>query len=145
MTNLIVRAAEPSDFENILLLLKELWPNYNTPTETVRNIFSEGLNHNRSYYFVAASNSIIVGFLSITITQSLQSGKIAAIDEFIISKKHRRQGIGTQMLNCIELFVKTINCKSLELHSGLKRKESHLFYENRGFDKASYFFCKKIN
>lgn len=144
MEKITIRPANIDDFKKVFSLLKELWPKYGLDIKIVRHIFSGGIVNNFVYYFVAQKNSKIIGFISLSIINGLQQGKIATIDEFIVSRENRRQGVGKNMFNYVELFAKNKNCKSLELHSGLSRKKSHLFYESNGFEKVSYYFCKKI-
>ena len=144
MPKITTRQANIEDFKKVFNLLKELWPNYDLDIKVVKHIFSEGLASDQIYYFVAQKNNEIIGFVSLSITNSLQYGKIATIDEVIVTKKYRRQGVGKNMLNCVESFAKKIHCKNIDLHSGLLRKKAHIFYKSNGFEIVSHYFFKNI-
>jgi len=144
MKDINIRPANINDFEEVFLLLKQLWPDYDLDKEAVKNIFLNNIETQRKYFFIVQIKDSIIGLISISIVNDFRHGKIAIIDEFIVTEKFRGHGIGKNMLNYVSFFSKEKGCKSLELHSNLKRTKTHRFYKRNGFEETSKYFKKRF-
>lgn len=145
MYDVTVRAPLPEDFDRILLLLHQLWPDKELHRDELYGVFMKGLDDKRQRYLVAASQGIIVGFASLTIKNSLwMEGNLGHVDELVVDKNHRDRGIGTLLLESIIDLAKEHKCRRVELDSAFLRKDAHKFYESLGFEKRAFLFSKKL-
>lgn len=139
-----IRKLELKDMEQSFKLLNELYYNkikYNTYKEKFINCLKE----NDFYGIVAEKDGVVLGVLtSRIITRLVKSKDILFIDDLIVSKEYRRQGVGNLLLQSASNFAKEKNCGTIELKSYITNKNAHQFYENFGFKKLHYAFKKKI-
>ena len=70
----------------------------------------------------------------------LATGAILYVDDLVTLASHRSQGYGKKLLDWMLDEAKRLNCKYLELDSGLKRLDAHRFYEKHGLAKAAFHF-----
>jgi diamine N-acetyltransferase len=72
------------------------------------------------------------------------SGKYIQIGNMVVSQNQRNGGIGKKLLDFIENEGKKQNCEHFILDSRLDNKNSHLFYEQNGFEVMGYHFMKDL-
>lgn len=145
MVKIIIRAADIKDFDDIYLLLMQLWPDKELNKNDLIAVFSSGIKSQNYLYFCAELNSKAIGFCSLTYKNSLwQEGYIGYINEIVVDKSHRGKGIGTALLKAAINAAKEKGCKRIELDSAFQREEAHQFYEESGFEKRAYLFSKKL-
>jgi glucosamine-phosphate N-acetyltransferase len=141
-----IRKGTVDDFEQVFALLPQLWPNAKLNKKKIRLVFSRSVNSEHQQYLCAIERKVIVGFCSLSIRNSLwQQGFIAHIDEIIVDQAHRGQGIGTQLMTkALKIAAKT-GCARVELDSAFYRKQTHVFYDQLGFENRAYLFSKLLN
>lgn len=66
-------------------------------------------------------------------TYEFKAPKRARITELIVSKNIRSNGIGTQLLNAMEVYLKDIGCKDILLEVFAYNKNAIKFYEKNGY------------
>ena len=66
------------------------------------------------------------------------------IPELIVLEKYQNQGIGKKLIDACIALAKEKNCHRIRLESGNKRKESHQFYGNLGFEQSALSFTMKL-
>jgi hypothetical protein len=82
-----IRQCNSVDFEQIFVLLKQLWPDKTLDRDALRWVYSRGLESGFQRYLCAVENERVVGFCSLTIKNNLwQAGYLAHIDELIVKK-----------------------------------------------------------
>jgi GNAT superfamily N-acetyltransferase len=59
--------------------------------------------------------------------------KIAYLENLFVVKKERRKGIGSKLMNEMEMVLKNKGFRLLELDVYEKATDAHRFYERRGF------------
>lgn len=142
---MIIRTADIKDFDDIYLLLKQLWPDKELNKNDLMVIFSCGIKSQNYLYFCAELNCKVIGFCSLVFKKSLwQEGCIGHINEIVVDKSHRGKGIGTALLKAAINAANEKGCKRIELDSAFQRAEAHQFYEKSGFEKRVYLFSKKL-
>lgn len=135
-----------NDFPGIFRLLLQLWPNKELDREKLNELVIQGLEDQSQRYLIATHKSKIIGFVSLTIKDSLwQEGSLAHIEVLIVDKDFRNTGVGTRLVDAITKIAKENSCKGIELDSAFHRKEAHTFYESMGFKDRSYLFSKKLD
>jgi ribosomal protein S18 acetylase RimI-like enzyme len=146
MSDIIIRQADFSDFEDILSLLKQLWPKNQFDFDTTKAVFNRNLKSDYKRIICAVQDSKIIGYCSMTIKNSLwQQGLLGNVDELVVDDKYRGKGIGKKLMDSITNIAEQIECKKIELDSGLHREDSHEFYKKLGFEIRAYIFSKTIN
>lgn len=141
-----IRVSREADFNGVFLLLKQLWPDDKLSPKKTKFLFEKSLKDKKAVNLVAENNKQIIGYTLIEELSSLQSsGKVGIISAFVVDKKFRNLGVGSELLNEITKIAKRKRYVELILASSFKRKESHMFYEKSGFRKTSFLFWKKVN
>jgi glucosamine-phosphate N-acetyltransferase len=141
--NVKVRKVSVEDFNDILLLLHQLWPDKELHEKLLSKAFLDALKSGNNEYFCSEADGKIVGFCSLTIMSTLwQEGYIGYINEMIVDQNFRGQGIGTYLLTTVIEVAKKKDCRAIELASAFHRNEAHGFYEGIGFTKGAYNFTK---
>jgi glucosamine-phosphate N-acetyltransferase len=138
-----LRPCRRDDFDGVLALLRQLWPDKPLDPAALRAIFGQTLSSGNPVYLCAAENGTIVGFGSLTVRSSLwQEGNLGHVDELVVDAAHRGRGIGTQLLEGLVALAKAKGCRRIELDSAFHRDEAHRFYEKRGFENRACLFSK---
>ncbi|SFU40143.1 hypothetical protein SAMN05216480_102270 [Pustulibacterium marinum] len=73
------------------------------------------------------------------------AGKSCEADHVYIDESYRSKGLGKQLFNWIESYVKAKGCETIELNAFLHNTAGHRFYEREGFEKPGYHFVKWIS
>jgi glucosamine-phosphate N-acetyltransferase len=140
-----IRQCTSVDFEQIFVLLEQLWPDKTLDRDALRWVYSRGLTSGFQRYLCAVENESVVGFCSLTIKNNLwQAGYLAHIDELIVRKEWRGLGIGSALLAAIIGVARQAGCSRVELDSAFHRSEAHSFYQQRGFENRGYLFSKAL-
>ena len=140
-----IRNSNPQDFEDIIPLLRQLWPDKQISEERLHEVFSRSLNSPSDGLFCAELDGKVVGFCAVTILNNFwQEGYTAYLSTMVVGEKHRSQGIGKLLTEKVCEFAKAKGCGSVELDSAFHRADAHRFYENLGFQKRAYTFSKEV-
>ena len=140
-----IRDCTEQDFDQVVSLLRQLWPDVSLNTEDLRKVYQKGLNSDSENYLCATLDSEIIGFCTLVVNNSLwQQGNLGCIEELVVDEAHRGKGIGSDLLNRIIELAKSRGCRGVVLDSAFHRRTSHRFYEKRGFVSEAYHFWKKL-
>lgn len=141
-----IRECRDTDFSQILLLLKQLWPSRELDPTALRAVYTRGLMSASQRYLCAVEDGRVVGFCSLSLKNNLwQGGYLAHIDELIVDTQCQRRGIGTLLLAAISQEAVKSGCSRIELDSAFHRKEAHRFYEAQGFENRAFLFSKVLS
>ena len=127
-----IRPARRGDREGISALLKEL--GYADPIDL--NILSWVISHPEMEVFMAVDPlDRAIGMLSLSHRPQLRlRGRVATIDELIVTAAWRGKGIGRKLVQAAVARVKDLTVKRLEVATHLGREEfKRSFYEKNGF------------
>src|SRR6056297_897294 len=144
MSDLIFRKAKKSDFKDILILLKQLWPDKKLKNKQLRDVFIKRLKNKKVELFILKKENNIIGFGSLIYHNDFMHGKTGFIGEIIIEEKQRNKGYGSKLLKNLIKKAKEKDCKYIDLDSAIYRRNAHRFYKKHGFEKDAYHFIKKI-
>jgi len=142
----LVRNAEVRDFEEIVELLKQLWPEKKINVRKVKKIFLEQSAKKDSYStLVAEAKGKIVGLIIPSYRLNIHSEGVAVcIDELVVDKNCRSNGIGRALIEAGASFCRKRKIAGVSLTSAFHRKGAHIFYEKMGFEKVSFKFEKEV-
>ncbi|WP_371380034.1 GNAT family N-acetyltransferase [Sporomusa aerivorans] len=100
------------------------------------NIFGKIIN-NQDYLLLGAKDQAqrLVGSLLGILCMDMvgECRPFMVLENVIVSKRCRRQGIGREMIQYIENYARERNCYYVMMISLLKRTEAHAFYEQAGY------------
>ena len=137
-----LRPAEPGDAKALAELVTDL----GYPVDGAE-LWSriEKMPHGTYQTLVAVMENGVAGFIGLltlpVYEHPLPIGWILAL---CISPQHRREGLGTALIQEAEKYYRIQGVSDIRLHSGIHRDEAHKFYEKMGFDKSGYRFKKKL-
>ena len=139
-----IRRLVLSDMEQSYKLLNELYDN-EIEYAIFEKKYNNSLKDNNFYGIIAEENGIILGVLISRIVNRLVKSKdILFIDDLIVSKDCRSNGIGNLLLQNAINFAKKQNCGTIELKSYINNEKAHKLYEKIGFKKLHYAFKKNL-
>lgn len=135
-----IRSCTVDDIEIVYELICQL-EQCQTDYNKFKNVYTVKLNNVNNHYLLATVDNRAVGFISINNDYQLHhENKVATIEELVTDNNYRGQGIGKSLVEYAILLAKKNNCEIIELTSSFDRVKAHRFYQNNGFDKASYKF-----
>ena len=144
--NMIYRECITDDFEKLLPLFCQLWPDQQLTVEKLKKVFIKGATSDYQYYLCAETDGKIVGFCSLTVKNNLwQQGNLGHIDELVVDESFRRRGIGKKLLIRIIKVAQGMGCRKIELDSAHNRTEAHEFYGKNGFENRAVLFSKHLH
>lgn len=140
-----IRPTQPTDFEDVLVLLGQLWPDKSLDRTRLREVFDKALASQDCVYLSACEGDRVIGFCTLIIHSSLwQEGVLGHIGELIVDANCRGRGVGTAMLERAAEAARRKGCRRIELDSAFHRTAAHGFYEGLGFEKRAFLFSKSL-
>lgn len=141
-----VRTANFSDICNISDLCSQL--GYQTTQEQILERLKVLLNLPDHAIFVITyqKNQIAIGWVHVLLVQYLETEKFAEIGGLVIDHQHRKSGLGKQLMNEAENWVRDQGVSTIRLRSNTIRSEAHKFYEKIGYQnqKSQFTFVKQL-
>ncbi len=142
---IIIRPTKQEDFDEILPLLKQLWPANPINLKAARDIFTKGLASGERAYLCACHDGRIIGFCTLIVRDCLWlQGDVGYLCDLVVDQEHRGSGVGTALVEEAVAVARQHGCRRVELDSGFHRTAAHQFYENRGFEKRAFLFSRVL-
>lgn len=146
----MIKKASNKDIPNILGLLYELGrpkPKKDSDVDAFSKLVKKYLKDSDKQILIAIHNEIeIIGMVSIVFLPRLNHINFEMyIPELIVLEKYQKHGIGKKLIDSCIVLAKEEKCHRIRLESGNRRKDSHKFYLNLGFDQSSLSFTKNLN
>ena len=131
-----VRKAELADCDAILALLGqyEREPDPAPARVDVEKAFAE-FDRGPGGIFVAEAHDQLVGTFQLVISPQINHSArpFALIENVIVDRDNRRQGIGKTMMHAAIDLAEKAGCSKIYLTSGAHRPDNHAFYAACGF------------
>ncbi len=144
-TEIRIVDTKESDFEEIVILFRQLWPDKVVNSHELIKVFRKSIESENDKCLSVKQDGKTVGFCAIVFANNFwQEGTIAQISTMVVHEEYRNRGIGKKLLQSAIAIAQKRNCKKLELESSFHRKSAHGFYENNGFKKRAYYFSIDI-
>lgn len=134
-----------SDLPELAKLYADFWDEPSSVekmTETFRRIG----NDDRYQFLVVRENENIVGSLLGIFCENLYGNcnPFLVVEDVIVSKQHRRMGIGTMLIKKIEEIARSKNCENMIFVTESNRDDAVAFYTSLGFEHDKYYGFKKL-
>jgi len=140
-----IRECAIDDFEPVLRLLRQLWPDRGLDRGALEDVFRHNLGRGDQYYLCAVSGKELLGFCSLSVRKSLWGqGLLGYVDELVVDESRRGEGIGGMLLQRSLELAKNDGCSRVELDSAFHREEAHRFYEKHGFKSICLLFSREF-
>ncbi|MCX7858254.1 MAG: GNAT family N-acetyltransferase [Deltaproteobacteria bacterium] len=141
--SLKIREANPQDIHEIL----SLYASINDEGETIDinealSLFEKMKSYPYHKVFVVEKNERVLATFALTIIDYMAHGgkKVGILEDLVVEERHRRKGIGTEILKFAISECRKNGCYKLALSSNLRREKAHRFYEKNGFKLHGYSF-----
>jgi hypothetical protein len=86
----------------------------------------------------------LVGVCGLWYATRHYSGKSVELDHVVIEDAYRNNGLGTQFVNWIQLYVKSKGCQAIELNAYIDKELAQKFWERYDYERLGYHYVKKI-
>ncbi len=134
-----IRRANQSDVSDITLLADEL--GYRCKESDIRERLSRISRKKDHVVFVCVDdNKKVIGWIHGSVRTILQDRISVEIEGFVVTKRHRRNGVGSLLLQKMEEWAISRGISKTSLGSNVKRKAAHKFYYKRGFHKIKVHY-----
>ncbi len=130
-------------------LQPEVFNNLSVEEILPENWFENILKNEFQHIFVAEIETQIVGLIYFTVHQVdddplCKQKNWIYIDEMTVMKSHRGKGIGKELLNFVETYVKQIKAESIRLDVWENNEPAIDFYKANGFQTKKYVMWKDL-
>ena len=140
-----IRQCHADDFDGIVNLLRQLWPDKPINREQLKAIYDRALVSESKTYLCATNEYRLLGFASFAKKHNLwPEGSLGYIDELVVDSNYRGQKIGTQLLEHLIVLARTKGCCRIELDCAFYRKDAHHFYEQNGFAGRAFVYSRVL-
>ncbi|MCK5561467.1 MAG: GNAT family N-acetyltransferase [Thermoplasmata archaeon] len=100
-------------------------------------------NDSNSYIIVAEINNVIVGFLNLSIRQTIMhSGPSCLIDELVVTESYRDHGVGRELILAAIEKSQFIDCCEIEVSTEFANTSAIEFYNKLGFQERGILLEK---
>ena len=134
-----IRRANQSDVPDITLLAHEL--GYRCKESDIRERLSRISRKKDHLALVCVDhNRKVIGWIHGFIRTILQDRISVEIEGFVVARKHRRNGVGSLLLEKMEAWAVAHGIYKISLGTNVKRKSAYRFYYKRGFHKTKVHY-----
>lgn len=138
-----VRPAREADIGAIRELVRQL--GYEPSASALAATFGRLITEPDHRALVAADGDALLGVITLHWAPLLQyEAPAARIMTLVVDKSARGKGVGKMLVDHATAIATEMGCGTLELTSGLHRKEAHAFYHAIGFETASLRLARKL-
>lgn len=135
-----IRKMQKNDLHQIQTLYRELVPE-GVSWETISKNFESTGTAANYFHAVAESGGRILGS-AIGIVCTVPDASFLVVENVVIDKAYRGQGIGRELMHALDRFAQSHNCLYAILVSSGFRTEAHHFYEAMGYTDCVQGFRK---
>lgn len=128
-----IREVVDEDVQDIYDLYYEVM-NYNYPVHKIKEMVSIVHKDACNYVFIAIDSNKLEGIIEVVIKYSIHKPSYLIINTLAVLLEYQGKGIGSQLLDYAENFVKTKGLSSISLGSQFSRLSAHRFYINNGYE-----------
>lgn len=150
MNNILIRRAVKADIATVSKLAIELIESMKNSGGIARDVLSENsrnaLTNPNSYILLAEREGKVIGFISFMIRKTIiHSGLCGLIDELVVSKRHRRKGVGKELIDAAIEECKKLRCCEVEVNTEFTNVNAREFYKHCGFQETGVIFEKHLH
>src|ERR671930_2558428 len=134
-----IRIAQHADAEAVLALAKPFATSFVVDEQAFHHALSALLAAPQAYLAVAETEQELVGYvLGFEHYTFFANGRVAWVEEIMVSEALRRQGIGQLLMREFEAWAVTRGCKLVALAT----RRGAAFYQALGYEESAVYFRK---
>jgi GNAT superfamily N-acetyltransferase len=134
-----VRRATPQDIEDVLPLVKDFVTSFDIIESKFRRSYANILENPNAIALVADDGGTLIGYcLGFCHDTFYANGKVAWLEEIMVSSSYRRQRIGESLMSSFEDWAKS---KGAVL-SALATRRAASFYQAIEYEDSATYFRK---
>jgi ribosomal protein S18 acetylase RimI-like enzyme len=140
----VIRKLYKKDLPALAVLYEEFW-NESSDLSKMSRMF-DSLKNNTDYILLCAfvNNELAGSVMAVRCNELYgECTPFAVIEDMIVKKKFRRQGIGLALFGEVERILIKKGCSQVLLVTERNRKGTRLFYESVGFSGKTHTGFKK--
>jgi GNAT superfamily N-acetyltransferase len=138
---LSIRPAVLSDSDALFALAKALATSFTVERPAFESSFSALLQSQDAFIAVATDGSQVVGYvLGFDHPTFYANGRVAWVEELMVSETVRRQGVGRQLMESFEQWARSRQSKLIALAT----RRAAEFYKGIGYDESATYFRKLL-
>lgn len=130
--NLLIREAVESDAESIWKL-NQYEMGYHFPLDAAKVKLSKLIHSEDDRIYVALVDDDIIGYVHANSYDLLYAPHMKNIMGIAVASQYRHNGIGTALLQHVEMWAIKDGAAGVRLVSGASRHEAHAFYHKCGY------------
>jgi GNAT superfamily N-acetyltransferase len=144
MKNITIRNLLDKDLESLSELYSQFW-NEESSIEKMRIKFMELKNNPKYIFLCAIIDDKLAGSVMGIICDELYGDcrPFLLMDDMVVDKKYRKNGIGKILLSELEIECKKKNCSQIIFVTETERKDAVSFYESCGYNSKTHTGFKK--
>ena len=145
LNEILVTPITEKDLPELALLQREL-VDEEGDLARMKQLFPVILGDSNYHLLCARKNGKFVGSLAGIVCHDLFGKCIPfmVVENMVVGKEYRRQGIGTILMAEIESIAQKKGCRYITLVSSINRPEAHKFYHCCGYESEPYRGFKKM-
>lgn len=129
-----VRDARPGDEETVAQLIRELAASFAETSEVSAAFVAEYLATPDVGALLAEQDGVAVGLLTYSLYCGLyHAGPWGLLDELVVRKEARRQGVGHELLNEVVRRFQAAGCKEASVSLAFENEAARALYRKHGF------------
>ena len=138
---MIIRRAEPGDKLAVFQLARAFATSFAVERPAFERSFGALLTHPEAFLAVAEVGNEVAGYLlGFDHLAFFASGRVAWIEEIMVSEMFRRHGVGRKLMEAFEAWAKEREVKQIALAT---RRASD-FYKALGYEESAVYFRKLL-
>lgn len=126
-----IREITGSQVEKVFPIMKELRTNLDE--ESYLRLYKEAKLRDEYKLVGAIRDELCYGLMGYRILYDFVHGKHVYIDDLVVTKDVRGQGLGAQLLAHAQQIAEKENCQGLRLCTGVDNHDAKRFYERHGW------------
>lgn len=139
---IIIRRAEPQDGAALFLLARAFGTSFTVEQKPFESSFTELLIHSEAFLAIAEADGDIMGYvLGFDHLTFFANGRVAWVEEIMVSAAMRRQGIGRLLMEAFETWAVSRQSRMIALAT----RRAADFYEALGFEESASYYRKQIS
>lgn len=136
-----VRRAGPPDGPAIFTLARTFATSFAVEQPAFEQAFAELLTQPDAFLAVAEADGKVIGYvLGFDHLTFFANGRVAWVEEVMVSESFRRQGIGRILMEAFEAWAAEREAKMIALAT----RRAADFYEALGYEESAAYFRKRL-
>lgn len=141
----MIRKVEREDFDDVVRLFTQLWPEMQLNYDDLKYVFNEYLE-NRNCEMWCYGEKEIAAVVTLTKRPSFYyGGQVAILEDIIVDQQHRGRNIGYELVRFVEKRLENEGIYGIEISTAFHRNNAHSFYEKLGYKRSGFHFRKRPN